>query len=218
MIAVLIDLLAPDSRMFLRGMSAEIVRDLCKSPAPLVPSLPSIPRASGVYAWWVTDGALPQASGPQHPAEALRLLYVGVSPERSTSSAHLDSRLRGQHIGGNIASSTFRFALAALLFEAEAWLPEVTAGGKYRLSKADNTKLSEWQRQHLRLSWVIVPEPWAVERSVIEALRSPLNRRGNETHVFYERMGAARDRLRSAARSNVASSTDLSAVVGSSRP
>lgn len=204
--------------MLLRGMLAEILRDLRQSPTPLVPSLPPVPHAPGVYAWWVTDEVLPQVPGPHHLTDALRLLYVGVSPERSNSDARLDSRLLRQHIGGNIASSTFRFALAALLFEAEVWRPEVTVGGRYRLSRADNAALSAWQRQHLRLSWAVASEPWAVERSVIKALAPPLNRRGNQAHAFYVSMGAARSRLRAAARADGELSDDSSSILSTPRP
>jgi GIY-YIG catalytic domain len=95
-----------------------------------------LPRGAGVYAWWQDPGALPGVSAPVHPTADLELLYVGIAPRDASSRATLASRLRRQHIGGNIGSSTFRFGLAALLWERQGWQPLVTAGGKYRLSRA----------------------------------------------------------------------------------
>jgi hypothetical protein len=183
-------------------MSSDAVNALWRAPEPLSRSIPPMPHEPGIYAWWAVNGVLPHVPAPPHPTEALGLLYVGISPERSTSSARLDSRLLRQHLNGNIGSSTFRFALAALLFESEGWLPEVTTSGKYRLTESHNAMLSAWQRQHRQLSWTVVEEPWLVESPVIDALRPPLNRRGNEANSFHRQMGAARDRLRAAARGN----------------
>jgi hypothetical protein len=44
------------------------------------------------------------------------LLYIGIAPRDAVSKALLRSRLWRQHISGNLASSTFRFGLGALLF------------------------------------------------------------------------------------------------------
>lgn len=62
--------------------------------------------------------------------------------------------------------------------------------------------LSVWQRDHLHVQWVEVPEPWRVEAAVIAAMRPPLNRDHNSLHPFYDDVGVARDRLRAAARPN----------------
>jgi hypothetical protein len=50
-----------------------------------------------------------------HPSAVFTLLYVGVAPRDAVSNARLGSRLCGQHLGGNVGSSTFRFGLASLL-------------------------------------------------------------------------------------------------------
>jgi hypothetical protein len=42
-----------------------------------------------------------------------------------------------------------------------------------RLEPIDNAALSERQREHLRLTWFVVPEPWRYEDKVIEAMKPP---------------------------------------------
>jgi hypothetical protein len=158
------------------------------------------PVAPGFYAWWAIPSAIPGVPSPAHPVESVELLYVGIAPKNSTSSARLRSRLCRQHIGGNIVASTFRFGLASLLWQVEGWTPRRSASGKYRLSREENQALSAWQRHHLRVSWAVIDVPWQVEPDVVRAMEPPMNRHHNESHPFYEQMGLARDRFRDAAR------------------
>src|SRR5688572_13408546 len=76
-----------------------------------------LPRASGLYGWWVTAGAIAGVEGPAHPTEELELLYVGIAPKCPASTATIRSRIRGQHLG----STTFQQSLTALLFERHGW-------------------------------------------------------------------------------------------------
>lgn len=142
---------------------------------------------------------MPGVPTTPHRSEPVGLLYVGIAPRDATSGAELRSRLCKQHIGGNVGSSTFRFGLAALLWEQQGWVPRRAASGKYRLDADDNRALSQWQRAHLRVRWAVVPEPWLSEPSVVEQMEPPMNRDQNADHPFYTRMGAARDRFRAAA-------------------
>src|SRR4051794_25700195 len=74
-----------------------------------------LPNAPGLYAWWVLPDAIQGIEGPDHPTESMQLLYVGIAPKDNDSRASVRSRVRGQHLGGNVGSSTFRQSLAALL-------------------------------------------------------------------------------------------------------
>jgi hypothetical protein len=158
------------------------------------------PVAPGFYAWWTVPGAILGVPSPAHPVEPVELLYVGIAPTAPGSSARLRSRLCRQHIGGNVASSTFRFGLASLLWELQEWTPWQSPSGKYRLLGKDNQALSAWQRHHLRVRWAVVDDPWRFEADVIRAMKPPMNRQHNERHPFYERMGKARSRFRAAAQ------------------
>jgi hypothetical protein len=158
------------------------------------------PSEPGFYAWWAVRDAMPGVPMQPHPSEPFGLLYVGIAPSKPASSARLRSRLCRQHIGGNVASSTFRFGLASLLWEQEGWTARVSASGKYRLDPDDNRALSAWQRTHLRVQWAVVHEPWRFEAAVVRLMEPPMNRAHNAHHPFYEAMGSARDRFRASAR------------------
>jgi hypothetical protein len=115
------------------------------------------------------------------------------------SRSTLRSRVIGNHMRGNIAASTLRRTLAALLFDVLALTP-VVKGSKVQLRKEQNTELGRWQHQHLRLTWHIAPEPWLLDSAVIAKLRPPLNLAANQDHAFYSTLSDARRRLQQAAR------------------
>ncbi len=161
-----------------------------------------LPAAPGLYAWWVTSpDALP--SVPLEPrGDGLSLLYVGIARNRPGSRATLRSRVGGNHLRGNIGASTFRLTLASLLWEQEGWTP-VWRRDRPVLSPEDNRALSVWQREHLRVAWCTHDEPWAIEKTVIEQMKPPLNLAGNEAHAFRRTLTEARAALRSAAAREV---------------
>jgi hypothetical protein len=158
-----------------------------------------LPETHGLYAWWMTPGAIPGLKGPRHPTEKLELLYVGIAPKDGRSNASLRSRIRGQHLGGNIGSSTFRQSLAALLFEDLGWITRLS-GSRAQLIPEHNRARSEWQRERLRLAWVERPRPWTIEGRVIALMQPPLNLADNASQPMYRRLRALRAQLRNAAR------------------
>ncbi len=143
--------------------------------------------------------SLPGVRGPRHPKADLELLYIGIAPARAGSRATLRSRICGQHLGGNIGSSTFRLSLAALLAEQEGW-HAVWSGSRAKLTREDNAALSAWQREHLRLRWFEQSEPWLVEHQAIALLKPPLNLADNAHHPFGATLRAARARLKAGSR------------------
>jgi hypothetical protein len=70
-------------------------------------------------------------------------------------TATLRSRIRSQHLRGNIGSSTFRQSLAALLWRQQGWNTR-WSGSRTQLTREHNLALSEWQRNQLRVAWVEV--------------------------------------------------------------
>jgi hypothetical protein len=101
----------------------------------------------------------------------------------------------GNHLNGNIGSSTFRFVLAALLVDTLQLRPSLR-GTKVALDAIDNARLSAWQREHLLLTWSTRERPWELEQEVIAQLGPPLNSAGNPTHRFRRRVREARAELR----------------------
>jgi hypothetical protein len=159
-----------------------------------------VPAGEGLYAWWATRDVLPDLPRVPHPAfTQLKLLYVGISPARATSSQTIRSRVLGNHLGGNTGSSTFRLTLASLLLDELDFSP-VVARSKVLLTGEDNRRLSNWQRQHLSLTWFAGPSPWLMESRVIAALQPPLNLAANASGRYHERLTAARAAFRAAAR------------------
>lgn len=155
-----------------------------------------LPAAPGFYCWWSLRGALPALPHIPHPTNRdVSLLYVGISPARETSRQTIRSRVIGNHLNGNIGSSTFRFILAALLIDALELRPFVR-GTKVALEATDNARLSAWQRERLLLAWCAQERPWEVEGEVIAQLGPPLNSAGNTAHSFYPRVRASRAALR----------------------
>ena len=168
--------------------------------ATILPPPQGVPAVGGFYAWWITRGVLADLSERPHSTdESLLLLYVGISPARASSHQTLRSRLIGNHINGNIGSSTFRFSLAAVLREDLALLPRRTPT-KITLVEADDACLRRWQFANLRLTWCERERPWEIEHSVIHIMKPPLNLAGNRGHPFYSTLKASRAALRTAAR------------------
>jgi hypothetical protein len=159
-----------------------------------------LPAAPGFYGWWSLRGALPSLPHTPHPAnQDVSLLYVGISPARETSRQAIRSRVIGNHLNGNVGSSTFRFVLAALLLDALDLHPYLR-GTKVALSPDDNGRLSAWQREHLLLTACAREQPWEVEGAVIAQLAPPLNSAGNASHPFYPVVRAGRAEFRRRAR------------------
>ena len=155
------------------------------------------PPEPGLYAWWAPKGSIPGIEGPPHPSAELELLYVGIAPSRSTSKARLRSRLLGNHAGGNTGASTLRRSLAALLTDSQGYRTRWTT--RTVLHPEDETRLTEWMRAHLSLTWAVHPAPWHVEAAVIARLQPPLNQADNRAHPLYEIVRDARARWKRSA-------------------
>lgn len=159
-----------------------------------------LPAAPGFYGWWSLREALAAVPHVPHPVDQhVSLLYVGISPARETSRQTIRSRVIGNHLNGNVGSSTFRFVLAALLLDALDLHPYLR-GTKLALSTDENQRLSACQREHLLLTSCARERPWEIESEVIAQLAPPLNSAGNAAHAFYPVVRAARAELRLRAR------------------
>lgn len=178
----------------------DAIQALLADPVDVETAIVMLPAENGIYAWWTTRGTIPEVPERLHPRdETLQLFYIGIAPKDSKSSARLKSRIVGNHLGGNTGSSTFRFALAALLMDTLGFTPHLTKT-KYVLPNSQNQALSAWQRQHLKLTWVEHDQPWLIEEGIIVALGPPLNLAGNASHPFHSTLSEARARFREAAR------------------
>jgi hypothetical protein len=144
-----------------RVLTDELSKPVTVGRARSSPGEGGVPASPGFYTWWTpTEDALPQVPPAPHPTDrSLRLLYVGIAPARITSDANLRSRVIGQHVGGDLGSSTFRRSLAALLWKQQGWHPFMTPGGKIAFTPEDNAALTHRQEHHLRVAWCVLTEP-----------------------------------------------------------
>lgn len=136
---------------------------------------------AGLYAWWVDDaGAAALTTTFETPIAGL--IYAGQAGASSSRagverSATLTSRIKGNHLGGNIGSSTFRKTLTASLA-----LPlGLTLAGPGRLDRESNEVVSSWMRDHLSIVTVSCPDRSTLARledEVLAILDPPLNLQG----------------------------------------
>jgi hypothetical protein len=136
---------------------------------------------------------------------------AGVSPARETSRQTVRSRVIGNHLNGNVGSSTFRFVLAALLIDALELHP-CLRGTKVALNAHDNARLSAWQREHLFVMWCARERPREIENEVIAHLAPPLNSAANAVHAFYPAVRSARAEFRRRAHAASSASRDARTV------
>ena len=169
-----------------------VAKELCGPPADADEAGERLPRESGLYAWWAPPGTLPGVNGPAHPnIDGLELLYIGLA-------TNLRTRVGRNHLRGPTGSSTLRRALVALLMPSEGYRTRWTIDRVVPID-ADEARLSEWMRAHLRVTWASHPEPKAVEAAVIAELAPPLNQRDNKAHPLYETIRVARAAYRASA-------------------
>jgi hypothetical protein len=153
---------------------------------------------AGLYAWHAGDAGrelLAETYGVVFPS----LIYAGQAGATSTKAGvergtTLLSRIRGNHLGGNIKSSTFRKTLAASLFDPLG----LALAGPSKLETASNQAISVWMRAHLSLATVACPDRATLselEDAVLLELDPPLNLMGMSRTPVRTELKARRARL-----------------------
>lgn len=135
----------------------------------------------GLYSWWADEDAQAILSAVFRE-ELPSLIYAGQAGASSSvagieRASTLRSRIRSNHLGGNLRSSTFRRTLAAALLEPL----NLALDGPRRLSTVSNEHLSTWIRDHLSLATAGCPDRTtlaALETAVSRRLDPPLNLMG----------------------------------------
>jgi hypothetical protein len=150
------------------------------SPASLVrvEDVRTAPKEKGVYGWWFEAGSL-RVPAAEHPASrGFELLYVGIAPRKPTGAGiESKSRLRGRlvsHASKDASRSTLRLTLGVLL-QNELGLTLGMHKSRVNWAPAGEQALTEWMRQHARVSWITSNEPWIVEDELLNAVALPLN-------------------------------------------
>ena len=153
----------------------------------------------GLYSWWVDAAGAREVSTGLGAEVAPGRIYAGQAgatkwPSGKLSTASLGSRIRTQHLGGNIYGSTFRFTLASSLFGELGLL----ATGQKRLAGTGEARLSAWIREHLSVAVSPYPSRDALgnlEDRVLGHLDPPLNLDGMGPSEVRARLTEARKHL-----------------------
>lgn len=178
---------------------ASILRDPAMAhPARIFPIGHANVDEAGLYAWHVDDAGqqlLAEAYGTSLPA----LIYAGQAGASSSKAgvkrgATLLGRIKGNHLRGNIRSSTFRKTLAASLSEPLG----LVLVGPSKLDPSSNEALTLWMLDHLSLATVACPDRATLselEDAVLLELDPPLNLMGMPRSPVRTELKARRSRL-----------------------
>jgi hypothetical protein len=164
-----------------------------------------VPRSSGVYAWYFKQIPPGVPTDNCVTADALTLLYVGISPKappsnpRSPSRETVQSRLR-YRMDGNAEGSTLRLTLGCLLSK-QLGIELRRVGSGTRLTFCDGERrLSEWLGDNAFVTWKVCCAPGLLEEQLIRHLPLPLNVDQNGHHAFHPVLTAIRKAARHGAR------------------
>lgn len=160
----------------------------------------TIPALPGFYAWWFN--AIP----PLVPTEGctrlgdLTLLYVGISPQGTSSRQNLRKRIR-YHYRGNAYGSTLRLTLGVLLEPLSGFsLRRVGSGTRMTLTHMGEQWLDAWMDANAFVSFVPCDRPWEVEPILLQQLVCPLNIDDNDNPLFRDKLKALRRQAKAQAR------------------
>lgn len=152
----------------------------------------------GLYSWWADDEAL-ELLGAVFGVRVPQLIYAGQTGatstrSRRTRSATLRSRISGNHLNGNVGSSTFRKTITAVLLESL----HLRLSGPDCLDRTSNETVSGWMRAHLR----VVTAPYEdrdtlaeVEHAALARMDPPLNLMGMPSTPIRRALSELRARL-----------------------
>jgi hypothetical protein len=159
-----------------------------------------VPSASGVYAWFFkeipeivpTDGCVTK--------DGLTLLYVGISPKNESSSQNIRKRIKS-HYQGNAEGSTLRLTLGVLLAGKSGFpLRRVGSGKRMTLTHIGEQWLDTWMQENALVCWMEHPDPYAMEKEILQALSLPLNLQDNQAHPFWAELSDLRKEAKRSAR------------------
>uniref|UniRef100_UPI0007C4B6D4 GIY-YIG nuclease family protein n=1 Tax=Streptomyces prunicolor TaxID=67348 RepID=UPI0007C4B6D4 len=157
--------------------------DLRAKPHDLGAAVAALPITGGLYAWWAAPEVLATFGEPANESDpGQRLLYLG-------KAKRLRTRIVSNHLRDS-GRSTLRRTLGGLLRPTEGYCTTWT--DPVVLIPEDEQRLTDWMRQHLRLTWCERPDPVPLETTLISRLRPPLNLYGTEHGTTRECVKRAR--------------------------
>ena len=133
----------------------------------------------GLYAWWVDEaGAGDLSRGLGLALDPARIYAGGAGATKWPSGKRNDNtlgrRVGEAHLGGRVRMSTFRWTLAAILFDQL----EVQVQAGMVISAASEAALSGWMREHLCIAVHAHDDRdslGGLEHALLQRLDPPLN-------------------------------------------
>jgi hypothetical protein len=175
-----------------------------------------VPSAPGAFGWWFRSlpGDMEQrqvASGCER-RDDLTLLYVGSSPGPPPASGakpvaqdlHKRIRFHFGGGGGDAQGSTLRKSLGLLLAKDLGLQLRRVGSGKRQTFAEGEAVLTQWMAENALVSWVIRPEPWLFEDTLVDTFDLPLNLNDKTRNPFFaELTRLRRDAAKRAAKMRV---------------
>ena len=165
---------------------------------------------AGLYSWWADSAAqrlFARVFAQQgvdvvyrFARDEMALFYVGQAgatrwPSGKTSDATLMSRIGSLHINGNVAGSTFRKTISAVLLESS----DLRIAGRDRLEANSESKVSKFLKEHLRVAIAPFGDRDSLKRTeqaVLEELDPPFNIEGRPKTPVRQHLSKLRARFR----------------------
>ncbi len=164
-----------------------------------------VPALAGIYGWWFDQVPGGFEVGRCETMDDSYLLYIGICPKQPPKNGKvknqrtLRDRIR-EHFGLNAEGSTLRLTLGCLLAgELDLQLRRVGSGKRLTFTRDGENRLSDWMRQHARVSWLEIQQPWTVESELLHALDLPLNLDQNKHNAFHAYLTQLRNEAKQSA-------------------
>ena len=151
-----------------------------------------VPAEPGVFGWWSRTVPDIIDTSKCQKRDGLTLLYVGIAPTpppangKRPISQDLRKRIK-YHFGGTGASaegSTLRKSLGVLLRDdLDIHLRRIGSGERQTFAGGEAV-LTTWMAENTMVSWVLHPEPWQFEDTLMHTLDLPLNIQNNDHNPF----------------------------------
>ncbi|WP_156926578.1 GIY-YIG nuclease family protein [Cohnella panacarvi] len=156
----------------------EILKELSKNHFdPKSDDPQTIPKETGIYC--ITANSVAQLPTQMRSLTYSYLnnrpvIYVGIS------NKSLRTRDYSSHFKGNARGSTLRKSLGSLLGLERIQSQNDMGKSRYKFTKSDEMRLSNWMVENIQLHFYTHPEPDLIEQELINFFKPPLNLKDNK--------------------------------------
>jgi hypothetical protein len=160
---------------------------------------------SGIYFWWSNKAGMKRLDIPiEDPhvfyieVDNIRyyLCYIGIGPVSKKSEATLPKRIKDNHLGTTIGSSTFRYSIASK-WKLQFYKKDIKDKKEKFFIKDDGNTIKKFLEGNFILSIIADNQPWDKEKGYIQQYEPPLNcDHKNKNGWHFKSIRKARDEAR----------------------